>query len=271
MTNQRATLGPRPLPHLPALDGVRLRVLAELTRRARPADVATLTARLGGHPNTIRGHLDVLTEAGLASRDSLPASGRGRPALGYAVTPAGRTAYRMRRAGGPIGPAEVTEALVAFLAERPDGAAQAREFGQHWGAGLAASGDAARGRAISSTSGGQPPASQSLPIDERSCDPSALPSIMARVMITLERMGFSPEPGEATEQVGASPTEIRLVTCPLLDAAREHPAVVCSIHHGLVEGLVEEPPHRSAGHSRAHPVTLVPFAEPGACLLTVSA
>lgn len=240
MTKPRRHLGPQPLPPTPALDGVRGQVLRELTRRARPVDVATLTARLGGHPNTIRGHLDVLTAGGLASCTPQPSSTRGRPALGYAVTPAGRTAYRMHVAGGPVGAEDVTEALVAYLAGRPDGAAMARDFGRHWGATLAGAGDGA-------------------------LVGSALGSAVELVTATLARMGFSPEtapagPGSADE------TRLRLVTCPLLDAAREQPEVVCGIHHGLLEGLLEG----HTDHRDGQMVTLAPFAEPGACIVTMT-
>lgn len=247
MRKPGVTLGPQPLPDLPALHGIRLRVLGELTRRARPLDTATLTSRLGGHPNTIRGHLEVLTEAGLASRDPLPTSGRGRPALGYAVTPAGRTAYRMCRAGGPVGAADVAEALVEFLAGRPDGAAQAREFGRHWGAGLVT----APGPGRAGVEG------TAAPTEEPTVD---------RVVATLERMGFSPEVNDPAAHAAVdTAAEIRLVTCPLLQAARQHPAVVCGIHHGLVEGLAADQPHRPRH------VTLLPFAAPGSCVLTISA
>ena len=306
MRNPGVTLGPQPLPDLPALHGVRLRVLGELTRRSRPLDTATLTSRLGGHPNTIRGPLEVLTEAGLASRDPLPTSGRGRPALGSAVTPAGRTASRMCRAGGPVGAADVAEALVSFLAGRPDGAIQAREFGRHWGAGLATPADPARTRVD-----GQP----WWPLDAAG---RHLAVTVDRVVATLERMGFSPEISAPTDNAthteaddgdaDATPV-IRLVTCPLLEAARAHPAVVCGIHHGLVEGLAHDstrgglsagltPDSTSGGTDdsagsiddsardaseglsidsagdpaeRSHHVALLPFAEPGACLLTISA
>ena len=224
MTKPRRHLGPQPLPPTPALDGVRGQVLRELTRRARPVDVATLTARLGGHPNTIRGHLDVLTAAGLASCTPQPSSTRGRPALGYAVTPAGH----------------VTEALVAYLAERADGAAMARDFGRHWGATLAGAGD---GPVVG----------------------SAVGSAVELVTATLARMGFSPEtapagPGSAGE------LRLRLVTCPLLDAAREQPDVVCGIHQGLLEGLLE----RQTDDRKGQSVTLAPFAEPGACIVTMT-
>ena len=285
---------------MPPLVGVRLQILGELVGRALPVDIASMTARVGGHPNTVRGHLDVLTEAGLAARESLPPAGRGRPALGYAATPAGRTAYLMCRAGGPVGTDDVAEALVSYLAARRDGPVLAREFGRHWGAGLAAnapspgmatSADASdRDSADSADSAVDADNSDNADNSDSAADEASRTdvadgadsdSVVRRVTETLAWMGFSPEvttpaalhvarePSSSDGDVDAdmSPaaegqvTRIRLVTCPLLEAARQQPAVVCGIHQGLVEGLTDQ----------RYRLTLAPFAEPGACVVTLSA
>lgn len=47
---------------------------------------------------------------------------------------------------------------------------------------------------------------------------------------------------------------VELLTCPLLDVARENPTVTCSIHQGLIDALADEP------------LELLPFALPDACL-----
>jgi predicted ArsR family transcriptional regulator len=67
----------------------------------------------------------------------------------------------------------------------------------------------------------------------------------------LDRIGFDPE------QDGAA---IRLPSCPFRAAAREHPEVVCAVHRGLVDQLLEG---TSAG------ARLLPFVEPELCLLAV--
>ncbi len=51
-----------------------------------------------------------------------------------------------------------------------------------------------------------------------------------------------------------------LRTCPLLDAARTYPQVVCTVHRGLVEGLLDAAGEPPAGE--ADGVALDPFAEP---------
>ncbi len=66
----------------------------------------------------------------------------------------------------------------------------------------------------------------------------------ARLLLALEHTGFGPELDGDT---------IRLTTCPLLDAARNHREVVCGAHLGLIEGVL------------GRHADLIPFAEPGAC------
>ncbi len=77
------------------------------------------------------------------------------------------------------------------------------------------------------------------------------------VIALLDRLRFSPRTGPRARTV-------RLTRCPLLEVARRYPDVVCSIHRGLVEGALNQwgEPDTS--------VQLVPFAEPGACTLTMS-
>jgi predicted ArsR family transcriptional regulator len=53
-----------------------------------------------------------------------------------------------------------------------------------------------------------------------------------RVLLALEHTGFAPEADDGT---------IRLTACPLLEAARAHPDVVCRVHLGLVEGVLGRP------------------------------
>jgi predicted ArsR family transcriptional regulator len=62
----------------------------------------------------------------------------------------------------------------------------------------------------------------------------------------LAAQGFAP----AVER-----ERIVLRTCPMLDAARRDPEVVCAVHQGLIEAVSGEP------------LTLVPFAEPGGCVV----
>ena len=66
---------------------------------------------------------------------------------------------------------------------------------------------------------------------------------------------FGFEPQRAPE----SPSLVRLTRCPLLEAARANPAIVCSVHLGMLRGVLDEYGANPKGSA------LVPFAEPGAC------
>ncbi|MDO8106706.1 helix-turn-helix domain-containing protein [Isoptericola sp. b441] len=86
-----------------------------------------------------------------------------------------------------------------------------------------------------------------------------VPDGEAREVLTTATaaLGFDPE---------EAPAGLRLRACPFRDAARHHPEVVCQVHLGLLQGLAT----RAPGGDRLE-IGLVPFAEPGACLLTVAA
>lgn len=74
------------------------------------------------------------------------------------------------------------------------------------------------------------------------------------VVALLDRLGFAP-------RTDRSNTTVRLTRCPLLEAARRHPDVVCGVHLGIVRGALEEYGATGVG-SELHP-----FSDPGACRL----
>lgn len=195
---------------------------ALLGRRAS-ASVAALVEETGLHPHTVREQLDALMENGLASRRRATPSGRGRPAW----------LYEAPAHGAGESPASEYAGMAAALASvidrvsdspRQDGIAA----GMQWGRELA------RGAHHSGTH----PAEEARP----------------RLLSLLEDMGFGPR----SDRAGAV---VRLTRCPLLDAARMHPNVVCGMHLGVVRGALGEFGEESLG------VSLWAFAEPGACRL----
>ena len=231
---------------MPALGPARRRVLTALLARPAGATIAELTAELGGHPNSVRLHLDALTQVGshgrngesLAFVEAAPdrPSGRGRPATRYRATVAARSV-----------PAEDPAAtdyrgLVSAFAEHlaadsADPSATARSIGRGWGRRLMT--DPADASAASAASTATSPRRE--------------------VVDLLARLGFSPEPHPEL------PATERLTTCPLLDVALAHPQVVCQVHRGLVEGALE-----SRDPGQVADVDLEPFAEVGACRLRIA-
>jgi len=78
-----------------------------------------------------------------------------------------------------------------------------------------------------------------------------------RAVELLDDLGFAP-----LREDPAGPV-VRLTRCPLLDAARENPRIVCNVHLGMLRGVLAEYGSDPNGSD------LVPFAEPGSCLLIV--
>ena len=68
--------------------GSRSRVLAAIEAAGGQALLADIAAQTGLHPNTVRGHLEVLQAAGSVQAEVLPSSGRGRPRHIYRLTSA---------------------------------------------------------------------------------------------------------------------------------------------------------------------------------------
>lgn len=225
MKKEPLVLGPRPTPvlELPvALSGQRLRVL-EYVRAHSPVRITDAAAALELHPNTVREHLDAVVALGLVERATAGALGRGRPATLYRAS-AADPAVAVRDYAG------LATALAGHLARtsaHPE--RDARAAGIDWGRELIDE---------SSQAGGDPRQS---------------------VLEALARLGFAPDVDADNPGAGRG---IALRRCPLLDAARRYPTVVCQVHLGIVEGMLE----RLGVRERAG-LDLIPFAEPGACRL----
>ncbi len=76
----------------------------------------------------------------------------------------------------------------------------------------------------------------------------------SKVVVALEQAGFG-------VQKNRNGRELTLTRCPIIEAARENPEVVCAVHLGLVKELVV-----GSGLSEDQ-IMLEPFAGPGICSL----
>ncbi len=90
---------------------------------------------------------------------------------------------------------------------------------------------------------------------QQAADPRAGRATTVDVMADL---GYAPQPDARLDKV-------LLRRCPLLEAAHQHPDVVCSTHLGLAQAVAER-----AGADPER-VELVPFAEPAGCRLRLLA
>ncbi|HWL01977.1 MAG TPA: helix-turn-helix domain-containing protein [Microbacteriaceae bacterium] len=80
----------------------------------------------------------------------------------------------------------------------------------------------------------------------------------ALVIDIMREQGFAP--GDDGEDDGV----IALRRCPLLAAATRHPDVICSVHEGMIDGIIR-------AHGEDATVELEPFAADGTCRLRVRA
>lgn len=209
------------------LGPTRARVLALLQDAAEPMTAAAAGARLGLHVNSVRFHLDALTEDGLVTRRREERSTPGRPKVLYAAaTTAPPVAHRSYRL--------LAEILTSFLADRlPDPGGSAEQAGEAWGRYLT-------------------PAPEPF---RRPREPEALDSLVQ----ALDWMGFD---SHVVDEPGSLRLEIS--HCPFLEVAAEHNEVVCSIHLGLMRGVLEQ-----IG-APATVDTLEPLVEPSRCVAHLS-
>jgi predicted ArsR family transcriptional regulator len=189
---------PEPRVHRALADDSRVRLLGLLRDEGTPRSSSELAERIGLHPTTVRTHLEVLVDAGLATAAREVRRVPGRPRVLYsavAQVPESQDGYRLL--------AEILSSELAASAEDPS--ARAAAAGAAWGRFLVSAPEpfadmtAARGRSA--------------------------------VVALLARLGFAPE-------VSAGGAQIRLRRCPFIDVAREHADVVCAVHLGLMRGAL---------------------------------
>jgi predicted ArsR family transcriptional regulator len=180
-------------------DETRYAMYEELARSTAALSASDLAERLGIHANTVRLHLERLREVGLVDVEAVHRGTVGRPQHLYFLS-----------AGAPgLGfdpPAHALLAgLLAALAERVGAdATEAAETGRVWGA------DAGRRTRA------------------RSC--------LSALEAELSKLGFEP----ALESDGPDGSaRIEFLHCPFRELAEAYPELVCNLHRGLCEGVVE--------------------------------
>jgi predicted ArsR family transcriptional regulator len=193
-----------PLPIFKALgDDTRFAIYQELAKSPASCSAAELAERLHLHPNTVRPHLDRMKEAGLVEVEPIHRGTVGRPQLRYSLAP-----------GAPgLGfdpPAHTLLAgLLAALCEQLGGdGLDAANLGRRWGT-------EAGGRRQS----------------RRGC--------LAALVGELDRLGFDPVESEMGRGDGQSRrVRVDFLHCPFRELAEAYPELVCSLHRGIVEGVL---------------------------------
>jgi predicted ArsR family transcriptional regulator len=206
-------------------DETRYAVYRELSTSTIPLSAQDLADRLGVHANTVRLHLERLRDVGIVDVEAVHRGTVGRPQHLYFLAD-----------GAPgVGfdpPAHALLAgLLASLAER-------------LGADPADAADA--GRAGGVVAGAR----------------TRTTSCLRALENELQRLGFVPvvAAGDGTSEGG---TRVDFLHCPFRELAEAYPELVCNLHRGLCEGVVE----KVGGGSVAEFSTLY---DPEPCHVTVA-
>lgn len=184
--------------------------------------VTAIADELGVHPNTVRFHLDTLVSDGRVEQVQPEGKRPGRPPSMFRVV-------RRMDPGGPRHYRLLAEILAASLADGRNPRAKALAAGRAWGRRLESL--APQGKKISA---------------KKSID---------HLIGVLDELGFAPE-----RRKSGGKHQIGLRHCPFLELAETRTDVVCPIHLGLMQGVLE---------NSAAPVAvdrLDAFVEPDLCL-----
>lgn len=184
-------------------DNTRYAIYLELARSSRPLATADVAGALGLHPNTVRPHLERMRDVGLLSVQSDTKGGVGRPQHLYSLA-ADAPSLGLEPASFPV----LARVLLRLAAATGADAADALDVGRDQGR---ADGDRLR---------------------HRGC--------LSAVVAQLDEMGFDPALMiDEDPVVGAEAVSIAFAHCPFRDLAEQRPDLLCSLHRGLVEGVVD--------------------------------
>ena len=213
--------------HKALADDTRYRLYRYLRLSGRPVAVRELATRLGLHANTIRPHLRRLVEAGLvASETRRGPSAVGRPQTVYTAVAMDNTEGRDYRLL-----ADILATLMTGTRARTGAAALAREWGDYL-----------------MTRHAPPPGA-------RRPGPN-----LAALREALAEAGFDPR----FRRRGNRSVEIALRGCPFRDLLDEHRELVCTVHRGLLEGMLE------GSRPRLHLRSFEPLADRGSVCRVVA-
>lgn len=201
----------------------RSRVLEVLQTAHGHLTVADVATRVGLHPNTTRFHLDRLVEQGLAERTSEERATPGRPRALYGAATGHEPAGR--RSYRLL--AQILASSLAAHTKQPEKAALAA--GEEWGRYMT-----------------------ERPAPFRRVDAT---EATRQLTAKLDEIGFAPEAVTTRRR-----REILLRHCPFREAAEQDSGVVCTVHLGLMRGMLTEldAPLQVTG--------LDPFVEPQLCI-----
>ncbi|QWW19415.1 MarR family transcriptional regulator [Schaalia sp. 19OD2882] len=198
------------LARMASLTGAQQTLLARIATHPDPVTVNQLAEEAGLHVSSVRETLDILHARGLVRRETLPAHGRGRPALGYTTFVPADPSFAAQLLE------QFAQGLFAWLhASGGDAMAAARELGRHWGE--------------------EALAQAKVPDHSTLVNPNetfALDKHMGKIRLFLTALGFAakPAPGRSTSIV--------LSACPLTSHSQSPDPLALEMRRGFVERVL---------------------------------
>ena len=190
-------------------DNTRYAIYLELARSPRPLATADVAESLDLHPNTVRPHLERMRDVGLLVVETEGRGGVGRPQHRYSIAP-DAPSLGLEPPAMPLLAAMLAGVAAASGAAPEEAAAVGRPQGR-----------AAAARLVPAPGAGEDPV-----LDAEVC--------LEALVADLTRLGF--DPAVAADREG---TTVAFTHCPFADLAAAHPDIVCHLHRGMVEGIVE--------------------------------
>lgn len=163
-----------------------------------PLGTAEIAALLGLHPNGVRVQLKRLEQAGIVKHEKVRGL-VGRPSAHWHLTP-----RAIARADRPYTGWVMARSLARTIPATPECLRDVEDAGTDLGGELAA---------------------RLVPFPGR--------SVLHVVGDALEALGFEPERAHEGDRAC-----YRHTTCPFADIVRENPTVVCTLHRGVVRGIL---------------------------------
>jgi predicted ArsR family transcriptional regulator len=218
--------GPSRLDLLKALgDNTRYAIYLELARSPRPLATADVAESLDLHANTVRPHLERMRDVGLLVVETEGRGGVGRPQHRYSIAP-DAPSLGLEPPAMPLLAAMLVGVAAAAGAAPDEAAAVGRLQGRAAAARLVPSLDGRDG----ARDGGDAGAGDRGREDAREDAEVCLDALVA----DLARLGF--DPAVAVDPDGVT---VAFTHCPFAALAEAHPEIVCHLHRGMVEGIVD--------------------------------
>jgi predicted ArsR family transcriptional regulator len=191
-------------------DRTRYAIYSEVASSSVPLSTSDIAKLLDLHPNTVRPHLERLREVGLLEVESASQGSVGRPQHRYMLS-ADAPSLGLEPPAYPL-LADLLAQLAAALGAGDDDVA---EVGRSWGRHEAESLGEADGELGDTGVSDDGPG-------------------VAALVAELAELGFDP-----TTECAESRTTVAFTRCPYRELAEAHPELVCCLHRGIVEGIVE--------------------------------